>query len=263
MTRKALICTAASAALLLSVAPAVAVADDGPSAGELADQAKDNLLKTDSVHLKLTDRGTDAKDGKTQPTSMDLALDRDGNCVGTLRMGSGGGSLELVKRGEEVWMKPDTAFWKAQVPGGQGEAVAELFKNLPHSRLRSTGGTPTILGSTKDSLLKSLSGTCDLTAFQKELYTGGSTSDTPLTKGAETKIDGTKVIPLKGTRDGKRTVLYVTSAAPHRLVEATQKGDGTDMALTFRDYGEPVPSATPAPDDTVDIGKLQQELRTA
>ncbi|MGW1215563.1 hypothetical protein ACWD5F_38620 [Streptomyces sp. NPDC002499] len=251
MTRKALICTAASAALLLSVAPAVAVADDGPSAGELADQAKDNLLKTDSVHLKLTDRGTDAKDSKTQPTSMDLALDRDGNCVGTLRMGSGGGSLELVKRGEEVWMKPDTAFWKAQVPGGQGEAVAELFKNRY------------IHGSTKDSLLKSLSGTCDLTAFQKELYTGGSTSDTPLAKGAETKIDGTKVIPLKGTRDGKKTVLYVTSAAPHRLVEATQKGDGTDMTLTFGDYGEPVPSATPAPDDTVDIGKLQQELGTA
>ncbi|MFJ6084051.1 hypothetical protein ACIQI8_21870 [Streptomyces sp. NPDC092369] len=251
MTRKALVCTAASAALLLSVAPAVAVADDGPSADELADQAKDNLLKTDSVHLKLTDRGTDAKNSRTQPTSMDLALDRDGNCVGTMRMGSGGGTLDLVKRGEEVWMKPDTAFWKSQVPGSQGEAVAELFKNRY------------IHGSTTDSLLKGLSGTCDLTAFQKELYSGGSTSDTHLTKGTETKIDGTKVTPLKGTRDGERTVLYVTSAAPHRLVEATQKGGGTDMTLTFTDYGEPVPSATPAPDDTVDIGKLQQELGTA
>ncbi|MGW3285496.1 hypothetical protein ACWDR3_12735 [Streptomyces sp. NPDC001002] len=258
MTRKALIstpirtaatCTAASAALLLS--PALAVADDGPSAKELSEQAKDNLLKTDSVHLKLTDHGTAAKDSKTQPTSMDLSLDRDGNCVGTMRMGSGGGTLELVKRGEEVWMKPDTAFWKTQVPGSQGDAVAELFKNRY------------IHGSTNDSLLKGLSGTCDLTGFQKELYAGGSATDAPLAKGAETKIDGTKVTPLKRTQDGKRTVLYVTSAAPHRLVEATQKGDGTDMTLTFTEYGEPVPSATPAPDDTVDIGKLQQELRDA
>ncbi|MDH6217418.1 hypothetical protein [Streptomyces pseudovenezuelae] len=249
--RTAAICTAASAVLLLPplLSPALAAADDdSPSAKELSEQAKDNLLKTDSVHLKLTDRGADAKGSRTQPTSMDLSLDRDGNCVGTMRMGSGGGTLELVKRGKEVWMKPDTAFWKAQVPGSQGDAVAELFKNRY------------IHGSTKDTMLKGLSDTCDLTAFQKEVDTGSST-DAPLTKGAETKIDGTKVIPLKGTRDGKQAVLYVTSAAPHRLVEATEKGGGTDMTLTFTDYGKPVPSATPAPDETVDIGKLQQELR--
>ncbi|KUO21733.1 N-acetyltransferase [Streptomyces dysideae] len=79
--------------------------------------------------MKLTDRSAATRTSRTQPTSMDLALDRDGNCVGTMEMGSDGGSVEIVKRGEEVWMKPDTAFWKAQVPGGEGDEVAELFKN--------------------------------------------------------------------------------------------------------------------------------------
>ncbi|WP_284435047.1 hypothetical protein [Streptomyces sp. TUS-ST3] len=250
--------TAASAALLLSSAlvlsplplsPALATAAaDDPSARELVDQAKKNLLDAESVRLKLTDRSAQARAGRTQPISMDLALDQDGNCAGSMRMGSGGGSVEIVKRGAEVWMKPDTAFWKAQVPGGQGDAVAELFKNRY------------IHGSTDDVMLKGMADVCDLTSFQKEITTDSSDAER-LTKGRETRIDGTDVIPLRGTSEGKKAVLYVTSDAPHRLVRATQRGDGTDMALSFSDYGRPVPSKTPSADESVDVGKLQDELQ--
>lgn len=241
--------TAASAALLLALAP-VAVTPSAagePSARELADQAKKNLLDTESVRLRLTDRGKGTSTSRTQPTSMDLSLDRDGNCTGTMRMGSGGGSVEIVKRGDEVWMKPDTAFWKAQVPGGQGEAIAELFKNRY------------IHGSTSDAMLGGMADTCDLTSFQKDI-TADSSDTARLTKGEETEIDGTDVIPLRGTSEGKRAVLYVTSDPPHRMVRATQKGDGTDVTLSFSDYGRPVPSKTPSADESVDVGKLQEEL---
>ncbi|MEU1270560.1 hypothetical protein [Streptomyces sp. NPDC005799] len=250
MHGRALVCTAASVALALTPA-ALAAADDGGglSARQLAQQAKKNLLDATSVHLKLTDRGAGVAHGKTQPTFMDLSLDRDGNCVGTLRMGGHGGSVELVKRGEQVWMKPDTAFWKAQVPGPQGAAVAQLFKGRY------------IHGTTKDAMLKGLSDTCDLSAFQRQVDTGSSSGGKSLTKGAETTVDGTKVIPLKGTEGGQRSVLYVTSGAPHRLVEATLKGGRTDTTLAFSDYDKPVPSATPSPDQSVDIGKLQQRLQ--
>ncbi|MEV0176690.1 hypothetical protein AB0I00_36970 [Streptomyces sp. NPDC050803] len=190
----------------------------------------------------------------------DLALDRKGNCVGTMEMGSDGGSVEIVKQGDEVWMKPDTAFWKAQVPGAEGDAVAELFKNLPHSQLRSSGGTPIIHGSTDDALLKGMADTCDLNNFQRDVGTDPGTID--LTKGEETTRDDTKVIPLRGEVDGTRTTLYVTSDTPHRLVEATQRGGGTDLTLTLTDYDEPVPSGTPSPDETIDVGKLQDELQS-
>ncbi|MFF0010519.1 hypothetical protein [Streptomyces sp. NPDC005374] len=256
MARRALLRTAVSAATLLLPLPLVPVAaaaaaaapDPDPSARRLADQAKKNLLATESVHLKLTDRGADTKTSKTQPTSMDLTLDRDGNCTGSMRMGSGGGSVAIIKRGDEVWMKPDTAFWKAQVPGGQGAAVAELFKNRY------------IHGSTNDAMLRGMADTCDLTSFQKDI-TADSSDEGRLTKGKETRVDGTDVIPLKGTSEGNHVVLYVTSDSPHRLVRATQKGAGTDTTLSLSDYGEPVPSKTPSAGDSVDVGKLQDELQ--
>ncbi|MET7473153.1 hypothetical protein ABZT17_02130 [Streptomyces sp. NPDC005648] len=258
---KGLVCAVAGAGLALSPAlvpglvpalvPAPAVADDGggASAQQLAQEAKKNLLDAKSVRLKLTDHSAGTAASRTQPVFMDLALDQHGNCAGIMRMAAKGGSVELIKRGEQVWMKPDTAFWKAQVPGSQGAAVAELFKNRY------------IHGSTKDALLKGLADTCDLSAFQKQVDTGSSAHDRTLTKGAETTIDGTKVVPLKGTEAGRRSVLYVTSKAPHRLVRAAQRGGGTDMTLDFTDYGKPVPSKTPPASQSVDIGKLQQELQ--
>ena len=97
MAPRVLIATAAGAALLLSpglvpLAPGLApvAAADDPSARELADQAKKNLLDAESVRLKLTDRSAGTRTSRTQPVSMDLALDQDGNCAGTMRMGSGG-----------------------------------------------------------------------------------------------------------------------------------------------------------------------------
>jgi len=254
-TRTALICAVTGAALLLApgLAPSSAATDDGDdlSARELAGQAKDNLLDAESLRMKLTDRSATTSTSKTQPTSMDLALDRDGNCAGTMEMGSDGGSVEIVKRGEEVWMKPDTAFWKAQVPGGQGDEAAELFDDRY------------IHGSTRDALLKGMADTCDLTVFQKEVATPDTSSgDTALTKGEATTRDDTRVIPLRGEEGGNKVVLYVTSDSPHRVAEVTQKGKSTDLTLTFTDYDKPVPSETPAPDESVDVGKMREELES-
>ncbi|POX59337.1 hypothetical protein C3492_32605 [Streptomyces sp. Ru62] len=221
-------------------------AADGPSARALAEEARRNLLRARSVHLKFTDHRASAD--RTAPASLELTLDRSGNCVGKLVMGADGGSVALVKRGDQVWMKPDTAFWKAQLPGSRGDTVAARLKNRY------------LHGSTKDTVLRAMSGTCDLTAFQKEAA-AESSPHTTLTKGEETKVDGTKVIPLTGTEhSGKKITLYVTSAGPHRLVRATRQGPGTDQDLTFTGYDEPVPSATPAPAQSVDISELQREL---
>jgi hypothetical protein len=249
MAGRSALCAAASvtAALLLSpaLAPAAHAGDDGPSARALADEARDHLLEARSVHLTFTDRTRNTD--RTVPASMDVALDRAGDCVGELVMSAGGGSVELIKRGDQVWMKPDTAFWKAQLPGRQGEAVAEILQDRY------------IHGSTHDTVLRGMADTCDLSAFQRKAA-AGSSHDAKLTKGEETTREGTTVIPLNGTEDGKKTVLYVTSAAPHRLVEATRKGGGTDQSLTFTDYDKPVPSATPPARDSVDVHELQQEL---
>ncbi|GAA3221661.1 hypothetical protein GCM10020256_28550 [Streptomyces thermocoprophilus] len=137
-----------------------------------------------------------------------------------------------------MWMKPDAAFWKAQLPGPQGNAAAELFKDRY------------VHGTTENDLLKGMAETCDLAEFQHEVE-GEVTDEAELTKGAETTRDGTDVIPLSSTDDGKEHVLYVTSDEPHLLAEATEKsgsaGKETFIDLRFDDYDKPVPSKTPPP----------------
>ncbi|UUU31386.1 hypothetical protein JIX56_16565 [Streptomyces sp. CA-210063] len=242
------VCTAAAAALFLSPTPAYADHVDDPSAQELSDRAQEALQDAKSVRLALTDKSAGTETSSTQPTSMDLALDQDGNCAGSLDMGRDGGSVEIVKQDDEVWMKPDADFWKAQIPGAEGEAAAELFKNRY------------IHGSTSDALLKGMADTCDLNAFQEGLTDDDSDEAAPLKKGDETTVDGDEVVPVSQTEDGETTTLHITTDSDHHLVKATTKGDGSDITMTFTDYDEPVPSETPSADDSIDVSKLQSEL---
>lgn len=235
------------ASVFSAAGPALAGDADDLSARELAEAAKKELTEATSLHVRLTER-TDDPDPRT-PASFDLRLDVDGNCTGSLTMGTGGargGSLELVKRGDEVWMKPDETFWKAQVPGGAGELAAQLFDDRY------------VHGTTDDPMLDGLSDVCDLDSFRDELE---GDSDGPgtdrLTKGDETTLRGTDVVPLTGRDDGKDVTLYVTSDAPHQLLRATVKGPDERVTVTLSDYGEPVPDETPSADESVDISKLR------
>ncbi|MFJ9813877.1 hypothetical protein ACIRU3_01150 [Streptomyces sp. NPDC101151] len=240
----ALIGAAAGVTLFLSPAVATAATRDDtgdPGAGALAREAQSHLVHTQSLHMAWTDRAAAAKKGEVK--SMDLSLDGDGNCVGTVWMGADGGRVQIVKQGDEVWMKADSAYWKAELPGREGTAAAELFKDRY------------IHGTTHDSDLKDWADVCDLHALQKDL-TDASVEES-LTKGDETTVDGIPVIPLSGREDGEPFTVYVTTDSPHLLVEGTQKGDDTDLTVKLSDYGEPVPSATPSASESVDVSKLE------
>ncbi|EPH44747.1 hypothetical protein ABT390_16710 [Streptomyces aurantiacus] len=219
------------------------------SAREISDRAKQELLDAKSVHLTLSDKSRDVE--KDDPAAMDLALDRDGNCAGTLRFGGTGGSAELIKRGDKVWMKPDDKFWKNQVPGGQGAAAAELFKGRY------------IHGSTNDDMLKGLAEVCDLKELQKSVSDDSDGDDAKdLKKGKVTTVDGTRVVPLTGKDDdGNDTTLYVAAEGRPYLIRATEKSTGTDKTTTLTDYDKPVPTKTPPASESVDMNKLQEELR--
>lgn len=245
MAGRSLIRAALSATLLLPSALATSATADGtgdPGARELAREAEDHLLHTHSLHMTWTDRAAAGKKGEVE--AMDLALDRDGNCVTTARLGAHGGTVMIVKRGDDVWMKADRAYWKAEFPGSEGSEAAELFKDRY------------IHGTTHDSALKDWGEACDLNAFQKEL--AESFDEASLTKGDRTEVDGITVIPLKGEEDGKVSTLYITSDSPHLLVGGTEKGHDTDLTVKLSDYGEPVPSATPAANESVDVSKLDE-----
>ncbi|GAA2204156.1 hypothetical protein [Streptomyces bangladeshensis] len=241
MARRSLIRAGVSALLVLSpAAVTAAAAEDGgdPDARELAREAERNLRDADSLRLVLTDRT--AMRSSDRLASMDLALDRRGDCVGTYRMGSDGGTFEIVKRGDEVWMKADWDYWKNQLPG-EGEEAADLVRDRY------------VHGTTDERAFEDFTGACDLMRLQKDL-TLDATS-----KGGRTTVDGKDVITLRGEEDGVPTTLYITADRPHVLVKSVQKGDGTDRTVRVSGYGEPVPSDTPAPRDSVDLSDLEKE----
>ncbi|MFD0027819.1 hypothetical protein ACFVJK_06070 [Streptomyces sp. NPDC127172] len=252
--RRAVLLPVSAAVVCVSALAGVpAFADDGGdasklSARQLADDAKKELLDAKSLHVVLKNRSTGPADAQS-PAVLDLALDRDGNCAGSLTMGTGGakgGSVELIKRGGELWMKPDTTFWKTQVTGGAGELAARFYNGRY------------VHGNANDELLKAFGDTCDLTAFQAQVDSGPSGAPPEkLTKGKETKVDGTDVVPVSGRNNGGEVVLFITSKDPHRLVRATEKMGDLNTTMTLTDYNRPVPTATPSKDESVDVSKLQ------
>ncbi|MFJ8358859.1 hypothetical protein [Streptomyces sp. NPDC093984] len=214
---------------------------------ELAAQAERGLRNARSVRLVYEDRSATARSSKRLPTAMDLALDRAGNCAGTMTLGGHGGTVQIVKRGTEVWLKPDAAFWKAEYPGKRGAGLATTF------------GNRYIHGSTSSNLLAGIASTCDLRELQEVAKVSAPSS---LKEGLATTLNGTRVVPLSFQVNGFTSTLYVTTGKDHRLYRAAQKGPDTDLSLTFTGYNVPVPRTTPPAGQTVDISRVPQPPRS-
>ncbi|MED7822108.1 hypothetical protein [Streptomyces chiangmaiensis] len=212
-----------------------------PDPQRLAAQAQAGLRKATSVRLDYVDRSLTATSNKRLPTAMNIALDRRGNCAGTLTLGGHGGSVEIIKRGTEVWLKPDQTFWKAELPGERGVAASREFEDRY------------IHGSTSNALLSGIASTCDLEALQQAAMVKAPAS---LHVGLATTLDGTRVVPLTFEVNGLTSTLYVTADRLHHLYRAAQKGPDTDLSLTFTDYNKPVPVRTPLASESVDISQV-------
>ncbi|MEU0137625.1 hypothetical protein ABZ172_26860 [Streptomyces sp. NPDC006296] len=232
----------AAVALLAVTGGTVAHADDGIEslpARQIADRSRDALLGVGSVHLRA--RG-DLGRGRP-PMTVDLGLDRSGNCAGGVDLGEGEGTVRIVKRGDSVWLKPDAAFWKNEVPIG-GSAFASVLAGRY------------MKGSASDSRLRPVVDACDLDTFQKLVSDHADTNAGTYTKGRVTTVDGVRTVPVTRTLHGQELTAYVDTGGRHYPVRITVRGDGADAAVDFSGFGTPVPAATPSPQDTVDINAV-------
>ncbi|MEW1693127.1 hypothetical protein ACIQOF_26395 [Streptomyces sp. NPDC091265] len=236
-----------TAAIVLSVTGSgvigsgVARADDIDrlTAQQIADRSRDALLGAHSMHLRTNG---DLGRGST-PMSLDLTLDRDGNCNGSVDLGRSQGSVQIIKRGDDVWLKPDADFWKNQVPDG-GSAFAAIL------------GDRFMRGSADDARLRALTKGCDLNTFQKLVSDNADNDTGTLNKAAKTSLGRASVVPLTRVRDATTVTLYVAATGKPYPLRLTVRGNGADAAADFSAFGKPVPTTTPAPDDTFDINAL-------
>ncbi|MFI6120970.1 hypothetical protein ACIBCU_14125 [Streptomyces sp. NPDC051064] len=208
-------------------------------AEQIADRSRDALLDVGSVHLRA--RG-DLGEGRS-PMTVDLRLDRNGNCAGGVDLGEDEGSVEIVKRGDSVWLKPDADFWENQVPVGGSAFEAVLAGRY-------------MKGSASDSRLRPVVEACDLDTFRELVSDNAGHSAGAFTKGKVTTVDGVRTVPVTRTLHGQKLTAYVGTEGEHYPVRITVRGDGADAAVDFSGFDEPVPTATPPADETVDVSAV-------
>ncbi|WP_299541380.1 hypothetical protein [uncultured Streptomyces sp.] len=239
--RKAARLAAGAAAVVLAAASAtVARADDigGLSAAQIVERSREALADAQSLRL----RSTGDLGGGRDAMRVDLTLDREGNCAGGVDLGNGGGSVRIVERGDDVWLKPDEAFWENQVPGG-----GTAFEAVVAGRWMK--------GAATDPRLRTVTQACDLDTFRDRVRDGtdlGEDAGT-LVKEPERRVDGVSVVPVSGTRDRERFTVYVSAEGTPYPVRVTVAGPSEDVTARLSDFDEPVPADTPAARDTVDI----------
>ncbi|MFF3734428.1 hypothetical protein ACFYXM_30040 [Streptomyces sp. NPDC002476] len=241
----------ALAAALLTVAGLVsggvlgggtARADNGIdtlSAQQIADRSRDALLGVRSLHLG--SRGD--LSGRNPSARLELTMDRDGNCDGSVDLGGGRGSVRIVKRADDVWLKPDADFWKNQVPVG-GPAFAAI---LDGRYLRASADDPRLHGVTAG---------CDLDHLRRLVVDNAENDRGTLNKGRRTTLDGAPVVPLTRIRDGRTLTMYVAATGRPYPLRITVEGGGAHAVADLSAFDAPVPATTPPPDETYDVNAL-------
>lgn len=208
-------------------------------AEQIADRSRDALLDLRSVHLRA--RGDLGKD--RPPMTVNLTLDRNGNCAGGVDLGEGKGSVKIVERGDSVWVKPDADFWENQVPVGGSAFEAVLAGRY-------------MKGSASDSRLRPVVEACDLDTFRELVSDNAGTDAGTFAKGKVTTVDGVRTVPVTRTLHEQKLTAYVDTGGEHYPVRITVRGDGADAAVDFSGFDEPVPTATPPADGTVDVSAV-------
>ncbi|MFE1439439.1 hypothetical protein [Streptomyces sp. NPDC058739] len=201
----------------------------GLSAGEIVDKAFEATTAARSVRVK-----GDMRDDTTGgPLTIDLALDKKGDCVGTLS--ADGGKTDLIKTGGTVYMRYDEAFLRAQMKGEPAEDVEAAVDML--------AGTWTT--TAEDSEASEIGDLCDLdTLLGDDTGTAGETSSA--TRGATTTVGGSPALALQEKDGGETATLYVATEGTPYVLRIDNRSADEAGSLLFSDYDEPVAAEKPA-----------------
>ncbi|RKN41240.1 hypothetical protein D7294_16060 [Streptomyces hoynatensis] len=211
---------------------------------EIADRAQHALQSATSVRMRTL--GDPAVTGM----GLDLHMDQEGSCAGSVTQGGAGTVELLVRADDEVWMKPDTQFWQSQL------AVANP------SVLNLLDGVY-LYGHTSDPEMSQLAGVCSLAAMQEDMGSDDG-SGAPDEVGPETEYNGVPVVTLSGPDDEGNpvTMLIATEGEPYPLLVRTTEG-GTETEIELSQYNEPVEFQEPPADQILNVADFRTGNITA
>jgi hypothetical protein len=204
----------------------------GSSSNGVASKSAEEILSTavtaakgaSSVHL----RGSVTSGGK--PLALDFQLANSRGATGSMTLN--GARAELVLVGGKVYLKGSADFWKL-VAGAQGAAAAQLLKDR-------------WIVAPASGEFASLVQITDVNALMTQLSENHGT----LTKGAETTVDGQKVIAVVSSKGG--TLYVATTGKPYPVQLSKSGSDGGKFS--FDKWGASV--KLEAPKGAVDLSKI-------
>ncbi|MGP2437876.1 hypothetical protein [Streptomyces sp. JW3] len=215
-------------------APSPAEPFEGLSAAQISEKSRLAMVGLKSFRVK----GDMTSEGKEM--TVDVVVAGKGNCLGTF--GVEGGTVRVRWLGGATYLKGDKAFW--QQSAGEGSMSSEQADAL----------VEVIEGRwLKESSAEEEFPFCDTTT----MFTKDKT-DSSLTRGDDTEVDGTQAVTLKG-KDGAETRSLVIAAQgePYALKMITKGGD-EPQTVEFSAFNKPVTLPSLSADEVMDLNELQK-----
>ncbi|MGY5031697.1 hypothetical protein ACWC9U_12425 [Streptomyces sp. 900116325] len=203
------------------------------SATEIENRAQKAADSADAVRLA----GTLVSKGGTY--KIDMRLKEDG---GTGSLTSKNSTFELLRIGDEVYLKADSGFWSHDEKGstdGKGDAGAAAGDKLQNKYVKVPQGDPTY---------KQLRGFTDM----KTLLDGMLTLHGKVNKGDHGKVGSVRTVQILGGKGEGGALDVSLKGTPYPLRFARGGGGGI---LTLADWGLDFELKAPAKGDTVDYGQ--------
>ncbi|MFE1227347.1 hypothetical protein [Streptomyces sp. NPDC058759] len=163
---------------------------------------------------------------------LDMQLKADG---GTGSVTAQGANFQLLRIGEQLYLKADAGFW-SDADGAKTDAAAD---KLNGKYVRVPEGDPSY---------KKFSGFTD----KGVLLDGLLTLHGALAADGHHEQEGTRTIRITGDKGAGGTLDVSLEGTPYPLRLTRAGGGGT---LTFSAWGKDFPLEKPAKDETVDYGK--------
>ncbi|NEB03230.1 hypothetical protein [Streptomyces sp. SID13726] len=199
----------------------------GLTGGEIADRATKATTGASALRMK----GEIPDDESKATITLDVALNRKGECAGTIGMG-GKGKADLIKTGDTVYMKFDEAFLREQ---SEGESKSDT-----EAAVAMLAGKWTKTKATGDDA-KEFADFCDLDT----VLAGAEDTDSDASRGKTATVDGAPAIVLH-EKDGKeRYTLYVATEGKPYLLRIDSTAGADQGSVVFSDFDEPVPAQKP------------------
>ena len=224
-----------------SAKPAESAAKKDPFAGLTGGEIADRATKATTGASSLRMKGDIPDDESGATISLDVLLNKKGECAGTIGMG-GKGKAELIKTGDVVYMKFDETLLREQ---GEGEPKADTDAAVAMLAGKWTKSKAT------GSDAKEFEGFCDLGAVLE----GAADTNSDASRGKTATVDGAPAITLH-EKDGKdRYTLYVATEGKPYLLRVDSTAGADQGSITFSDFDKPVPTQKPA-GDILDLDAL-------